>query len=141
MKQSLDKVIRHMVAWAGGDPCQVQLPRVKRRLDIHSQRIGDLHVITVGPSPRSPHGHLESMVTQEDPLSDTVVLCGVIVTLHGSDATWLVMAGAGMMPLAGATVQIEAELRALTHRQVVLRGSCSPQGIVVQVLQPIEGVQ
>jgi len=138
MKQSLDKVVRHMVAWAGGDPCQVQLPRVKRCLDIHSRRVGDLHVITVGPSQRSQRRYLESAVTQEETPNDAVVLCGVVVTLHESNATWLVMSGAGMVPVSGATAQIEADLRALAHRQVILRGACSTQGIVVQAIQPVE---
>jgi hypothetical protein len=141
MKQNLDRMIRHMVAWAGGDPCQVQLPRLKSELHIHSQRIGDLHLIAVTrPHRQHPSGYQQDQV-QQSTETGTLVLCGVIVTLRGTDAAWLVMAGAGMIPIAGATAQVDAELQALNHRRVVLKGACSTQGLVVQAVQPIEEAQ
>ena len=50
MNRDAPKVIRHLVALTGVDPCQTRIPRAKHWLKVHIQRVGDVRLITVVPS-------------------------------------------------------------------------------------------
>ena len=49
MSYELNTVVRHLMALAGADPRKVRLPEGKHKLRVHSQRIGDVRLVTVAP--------------------------------------------------------------------------------------------
>ena len=49
MSYELNTVVRHLMALAGADPRKVRLPEGKHKLHVHSQRIGDVRLVTVAP--------------------------------------------------------------------------------------------
>jgi hypothetical protein len=49
MNHDVDSVIRHLLALTGADPRKAKLPLGKRKVRVHTQRIGDVRLITVAP--------------------------------------------------------------------------------------------
>jgi len=137
MPQNLNNVIRHLIALTGADPRQARIPQGKHRLQVHTQRVGEVRLITVAPAKRTlPHidttalSHLETM-------NDTVLLQGIVTALPQSDALWLALAGAGALPLVATQADVEQTLRALVYAPVIIQGECSAQGIEVHAVQAV----
>ncbi len=125
-----------MVAWAGGDPGQVHVPRLKHRLQISIRRVGDTRFLTIGPTRRKWSARNEATAAQSDSTRSAVVLRGVVLRDPESASIWLAMKGAGVMPIRGITPTIDRKLRDLNQRWVTIRGALSSTGIAVEMVQP-----
>jgi hypothetical protein len=135
MSRQLDKVIRHMVAWAGGDPRQVRIPRVRHRLRIRTQRVGEVRLITVSPPRGNDRSSAEWTGGQLGEAAKAVVLRGLVVRIPATEGFWLAMEGAGVIPLTNTVTEGSEALRDLIHQWVIIRGTCSAQGIAVEAVQ------
>ena len=94
MSRDLSKVIRHLITLTGADPTKARIPRGKHRLNVHTQRVGDVRLITVAPAKGSIPRIDESALQQLCASADTVLLQGIIVALPPHDSLWLALAGA-----------------------------------------------
>ena len=112
MNHDVDTVIRHLLALTGADPRKAKLPVGKRKVRVHTQRIGDVRLITVAPM----RGTLPEVDTHA--LNDvcastgTVLLRGVILAPSHTKTLWLALEGAGAVPLLPASGEVDATLRA-----------------------------
>jgi hypothetical protein len=129
------RVIRHLLALAGADPRRARIPRGKHRLDIHTQRIGEVRLITVAPA-SGPLPELEEPVGDYGPATEgRLLLRGLLVDPAPPASLWLVLVGAGALPLVAAAEEIEQTLRALVGHPVIVRGTCAAAGLVVHSVQ------
>ena len=138
MNHDAPKLIRYLVALTGGDPCQTRIPRGKHRLRAHTQRVGDVRLITVVPS-RGALPHLadidETALAPFVAAPGTVLLRGIIAAVPPDDALWLALPGAGAIPLVTTEAEVNAALRDLIRRWAIVRGVCSEKGIIVHAVQ------
>lgn len=137
MSHDVSKVIRHLIALTGADPTKARIPRGKRRLHVHTQRVGDVRLITVAPTKGTLPPVNESTLSQLCAVADTVLLRGIVVALPAHATLWLVLSGAGAVPLVAASPDVAATLQALIHQPVIVRGVCSTHGIAVQTVQAV----
>ncbi len=138
MNYDVPKLIRYLVALTGADPCQTWIPKGKHRLRAHTQRVGDVRLITVVPARGAlPHldGIDETALAPFVAAPGTVLLRGIIAAVPPDDALWLTLPGAGAMPLVAAGAEVEATLRDLIRQWAIVRGVCSAEGIVVHAVQ------
>jgi hypothetical protein len=137
MSHDVDTVIRHLLALTGADPRKAKLPAGKRKVRVHTQRIGDMRLITVAPM-RGTLPEVDATTFNDVCAStDTVLLRGVVLAPPRTDTLWLALEGAGAVPLLPASGEAEATLRALVQQRVVIRGACVAQGIAVDAVQAV----
>ena len=138
MNHDAPKLIRYLVALTGGDPCQTRIPKGKHRLRAHTQRVGDVRLITVVPA-RGTLPHLadidETALAPFVAAPGTVLLRGIITAVPPDKTLWLALPGAGAMPLVTAEADVAADLRDLVRRWAIVRGVCSENGVVVHAVQ------
>ena len=137
MSHDVGKVIRHLIALTGADPTRARIPRGKRRLHVHTQRVGDVRLITVAPAKGPLPPVDESAISRLCATADTVLLRGIVVTLPTNATLWLVLSRAGAIPLVAVSPDVDATLRALARRPVIVRGQCTARGIAVQTVQAV----
>ena len=124
MSHDVNTVIRHLLALTGADPRKARLPAGKRKVRVHTQRIGDVRLITVAPA----QGTLPEV--EAHTLSDvcaptgTVLLRGIVLAPPRTDTLWLALEGAGAVPLVPTSGEVEATLRGLVQQRVGIRGAC-----------------
>ena len=132
------KLIGYLVALTGADLCQTRISRGEHRLRAHTQRIGDVRLITVVPT-RGALPHLdagdEAALAPFVAAPGTVLLRGIIATVPPENALWLTLPGAGAIPLVAAEAEVNAALRSLARRWAIVRGVCSEKGIIVHAVQ------
>ena len=138
MSHDVNTVIRHLLALTGADPRKARLPAGKRKVRVHTQRIGDVRLITVAPL-RGQLPEVEAH-TLSDVCAPTgaVLLRGIVLAPPHTDTLWLALEGAGAVPLVPASDEVEAALRALVQQRVVIRGACVAQGIAVDAVQTVQ---
>lgn len=138
MSFDVNNVIRHLLALTGADPRKAKLPLGKRKVRVHTQRIGDVRLITVAPM----RGTLPEVdaTTLGDVCAATgaVLLRGVVLAPPRTDTLWLALEGAGAVPLTPASGEVEATLRGLVQQRVIIRGTCVAQGIAVDAVQAVQ---
>jgi len=138
MSHDVNTVIRHLLALTGADPRKARLPAGKRKVRVHTQRIGDVRLITVAPA----QGTLPEV--EAPALNDVcaptgaVLLRGIVLAPPQTTTLWLALEGAGAVPLVPASGEVEATLRALVQQRVVIRGACVAQGIAVDAVQAVK---
>lgn len=137
MTRDVSKVIRHLIALTGADPTKARIPRGKHRLNVHTQGVGDVRLITVAPTKGKLPRVDESAMQQLCAAADTVVLRGIVVALPPDDTLWLALAGAGALPLEPVSPDVDATLRSLVRCPVIVRGECAARGIAVQTVQAV----
>lgn len=135
MTQDVGRLIRYLLALSGADPCRARIPRGKHRLQVHTQRVGDVRLITVTPAKGTLPGVDEAALAHLAPAPDTVLLRGIVAAVSPTRPLWLVLAGAGAVPLAAEDAATATTLRELAGRPVIVRGACSEAGIVVHAVQ------
>ncbi len=135
MHHDVQQFIRYLVALSGGDPCQTQIPRGKRALRIHAQRVGEVRLVTVTPASGPLPDVDESTVAHLVAAPGTVLLRGIVIAAPPERALWLTLPGTGAVPLVAADADIAATLRGLVRCPVIVRGVCAAQGIVVHAAQ------
>ncbi len=138
MNHDIDTVIRHLLALTGADPRKAKLPLGKRKVRVHTQRIGDVRLITVAPL-RGQLPEVDAATFSDVCAStDTVLLRGVILAPPRTKTLWLTLEGAGAVPLLPASGEVDATLRGLVRQRVVIRGACVAQGIAVDTVQAVQ---
>jgi hypothetical protein len=135
MTQDVGHLIRYLLALSGADPGRARIPRGKHRLRVHTQRVGDVRLITVAPAKGALPTVDETALAHLVAAPDTVLLRGIVATAPAVSTLWLVLAGAGAVPLAGVDAETATTLRELVGRPVIVRGACSEAGIVVHAVQ------
>ena len=138
MSHDVNTVIRHLLALTGADPRKARLPAGKRKVRVHTQRIGDVRLITVAPA----QGTLPEVETPalNDVCAPTgaVLLRGIVLAPPHTDTLWLALEGAGAVPLLPASGEVDATLRDLVQQRVIIRGACVAQGIAVDAVQAVQ---
>ena len=135
MSYELNTVVRHLMALAGADPRKVRLPEGKHKLRVHSQRIGDVRLVTVAPwqgTLPEVDAHGVAHLCAENNL---LLLRGIVSAPPRTKTLWLALDGVGAVPLIAASPRVEKALRALVQRRVVIQGECAPHGIAVHTVQ------
>ncbi len=138
MSRDVNAVIRHLLALTGADPRKARLPLGKRKVRVHTQRIGDVRLIIVTPL-RDPLPEVETPALN-DVCAPTgaVWLRGIVLAPPQATTLWLALEGAGAVPLVPTSGEVEATLRALVQQRVVIRGACVAQGIAVDAVQAVQ---
>jgi len=130
-------VIRHLLALTGADPRKARLPAGKRKVRVHTQRIGEVRLITVAPMQGTlPEVETPALNDVCAP-TDAVLLRGIVLAPPHTDTLWLTLEGAGAVPLLPASDEVDTTLRDLVQQRVVIRGACVAQGIAVETVQAV----
>ena len=138
MSFDVNNVIRHLLALTGADPRKARLPAGKRKLHVHTQRIGDVRLITVAPA-REPLPDVETPgLAHLCAPTGTVLLRGIVIAPPHTDTLWLSLEGAGSVPLMPASPAVESALRALVQQRVIIQGTCATHGIAVDTVQAVQ---
>ena len=138
MSFDFNNVIRHLLALTGADPRKARLPEGKRKLRVHTQRIGDVRLITVAPA-REPLPDVETPgLAHLCAPTGTVLLRGIVIAPPQATTLWLSLEGAGSVPLAPASPAVEATLRDLVEQRVIIQGTCVAHGIAVDTVQAVQ---
>ncbi len=135
MSYELNTVVRHLMALAGADPRKVRLPEGKHKLRVHSQRIGDVRLVTVAPWQGTLPEVDAQGVAHLCAENDLLLLRGIVSAPPRAKTLWLALDGVGAVPLIPASPRVEKALRALVQRRVVIQGECAPRGIAVHTVQ------
>ena len=138
MSHDVNTVIRHLLALTGADPRKARLPLGKRKVRVHTQRIGDVRLITVAPMQGTlPEVEAPALNDVCAP-TDAVLLRGIVLAPPHTDTLWLALEGAGAVPLLPASGEVDATLRDLVQQRVIIRGACVAQGIAVDAVQAVQ---
>lgn len=138
MSHDVNTVIRHLLALTGADPRKARLPAGKRKLRVHTQRIGDVRLITVAPMQGTfPEVEAPALNDVCAP-TGAVLLRGIVLAPSQATTLWLALEGAGAVPLVPASGEVAATLRGLVQQRVVIRGACVAQGIAVDTVQAVQ---
>ena len=135
MSYELNTVVRHLMALAGADPRKVRLPEGKHKLRVHSQRIGDVRLVTVAPWQGTLPEVDAQGVAHLCAENDLLLLRGIVSAPPRTKTLWLALDGVGAVPLVPAYPRIEKMLHALVQCRVVIQGECAPRGITVHTVQ------
>ena len=138
MNHDVDTVIRHLLALTGADPRKAKLPVGKRKVRVHTQRIGDVRLITVAPMRGTLPEVDATTLGDVCAATGTVVLRGIVLAPPRTKTLWLALEGAGAVPLLSASGEVEATLRALVQQRVIIQGTCVAQGIAVDTVQAVQ---
>ena len=137
MSYELNAVVRHLMALAGADPRKVRLPAGKHKLRVHSQRIGDVRLVTIAPWQGTLPEVDAQGVAHLCAENNLLLLRGIISAPPQAKMLWLALDGVGAVPLITASPKIENALRALVQRRVVIQGECAARGIAVHTVQVV----
>jgi len=138
MSYELNTVVRHLMALAGADPGKVRLPEGKHKLRVHSQRIGDVRLVTVAPWQGTLPEVDAQGVAHLCAENDLLLLRGIVSAPPRTRTLWLALDGVGAVPLVPASPRIEKALRALVQHRVVIQGECAPHGIAVHTVHTVQ---
>ena len=95
MNHDVDTVIRHLLALTGADPRKAKLPVGKRKVRVHTQRIGDVRLITVAPMRGTLPEVDATTLGDVCAATGTVLLRGIVLAPPRTKTLWLALEGAG----------------------------------------------
>ncbi|HQE91791.1 MAG TPA: hypothetical protein PLH19_03795 [Anaerolineae bacterium] len=127
MSYELNTLVRHLMALAGADPRKVRLPEGKYKLRVHSQRIGDVRLVTVAPWQGTLPEVDAQGVAHLCAENDLLLLRGIVSAPPRTKTLWLALDGVGAVPLVPASPRVEKALRTPTTYEAAYAPYKSPE--------------